>query len=204
MLLSLTLLCSTAALRGDFNLEDKIRTVNLQSLVMESEGGKEAVGELQKMSASLEAEAKQIMAELKHIEDEQQRIRGDIVKQKAVASPQAQADSEKKIRDLEYKKGELNAKLQRIVQDGRNDLQMEEMRLMQPLYADLVQVVSDWAKEKNLYIVLDESSGRVIYKKVGLDATADVMKLANKKHEQKTTLAKSKAVAAPKPATKAA
>ncbi len=204
MLLSLTVLCSMTALRGDFNLEDKVRTVNLQSLVMESKLGQEAIGQLQKLSASLEAEAKQIMAELKNIEDEQQRIRADIMKQKAVASSQAQADSEKKIRDLEYKKGELNAKLQRIVQDGRNDLQMEEMRLMQPLYADLVQVVSDWAKEKNLYMVLDESSGRVIYKKAGLDATADVMKLANQKHEQKTTLAKSKAVAAPKPATKAA
>ena len=76
---------------------------------------------------------------------------------------------------------------------------------MQPLFNEFAQVVAQYAKEKDLYLVIDESSGRTLYKKEGLDATSDVLKLANKSHQQKVALAKNKPAAAPKaPATKVA
>ncbi len=87
-----------------------------------------------------------------------------------------------------------------MMQDARNEMAMEEMRLMQPLMQDQIEVITAWAKEKDVYMVVDEGSGRVLYKKDGLDATNDVMKLVNKKHEQKVALAKNKIIS--KPTTK--
>ena len=149
--------------------------------------GKEAVASLTKMQTNYEAEFKQMMAEMKQIEDE-------LVKMRSLGS-------EKKISDLEERKMELQAKAQRLMQNAQTDMQQEEMRLMQPLFAEQVEVISAWAKTKDLYMVIDESSGRVVYKKDGLDATNEVMKLVNQKHEQKTALAKNK-TAAPKAPTK--
>ena len=123
--LALTLLASVAGIAGD--PLDKIKTVNLQALILESEAGKEAVAELQGVRAQLENELKNISMDIQRIDEEIKRIRNDIMNKKAAASATAQADTERKIRDLEYKKGEMQAKGQRIVQDGQNDLQMKEM-----------------------------------------------------------------------------
>lgn len=185
--LILSMLLSFNAIKAEVKLEDKIKTVNLRTLVTESVPGKEAVASLTKMQTNYEAEFKQMMAEMKQIEDE-------LVKMRSLGS-------EKKIRDLEERKMELQAKAQRLMQNAQTDMQQEEMRLMQPLFAEQVEVISAWAKTKDLYMVIDESSGRVVYKKDGLDATNEVMKLVNQKHEQKTALAKNKA-AAPKAPTK--
>lgn len=200
--LAMTLLASVAGLKAGDTL-DKIRTVNLQALILESEAGKEAVAELQKVRSQLENELKNISMEMQRIDEQVKTLRSDLMNKKAAASVTAQADTERKIRDLEYKKGELQAKGQRIVQDGQNDMQMKEMELMQPLFNEFAGIVAQFAKEKDLYIVMDESSGRVLYKKEGLDVTTDVMKLANKSYQQKVSLAKNKP--APKaPTTKVA
>lgn len=198
---ALGILMSVAVIHAGDKMEDKIKTVNLQGLILESESGKEAVAELQKVRTRVETELKQISAELQRIEDELKKLRTDMVNKKAVMSATAQADSERKIRDFEYKKGELQSKGQRIVQDAQNDYAMEEMRVMQPLFTEFAEIAAQYAKEKDIYIVIDVSSGRVIYQKEGLDATSDIMKMVNKKHEQKTALAKNKA---PKAPTKAA
>lgn len=201
--LALTLLASVAGIAGD--PLDKIKTVNLQALILESVAGKEAVAELQGVRAQLENELKNISMDIQRIDEEIKKLRADLMNKKAAASVTAQADTERKIRDLEYKKGEMQAKGQRIVQDGQNDMQMKEMELMQPLFNEFAQVVAQYAKEKDLYLVIDESSGRTLYKKEGLDVTSDVLKLANKSHQQKVALAKNKPAAAPKaPATKVA
>lgn len=201
---ALALLANMSMIKAGDTSVDKIKTVNLQGLIMESEAGKEAINELQKVRMRLESELKTISMELQQIDEEVKRLRADLAAKKSAVSVTAQADTERKIRDLEYKRGELQSKGQRLVQDGQNDMQMEEMRLMQPLFAEFSEVVAQYAKEKDLFMVIDESSGRVIYKKDGLDATPDVMKLANKKHEQKTALAKNKATKAPAPSTKVA
>jgi Skp family chaperone for outer membrane proteins len=200
--LALALLVSVAGITGD--TLDKVRTVNLQALILESEAGKEAVAELQKVRTGLENELKSLSMELQRIDGEITKLRADLASKKSVANTSAVADTERKIRDLEYKKGELQAKGQRIVQDGQNDMQMKEMELMQPLFNEFAAVVAQYAKEKDLYMVIDESSGRVLYKKEGLDATQDVMKMANKKYEQKTSLAKNKTTAPKAPSTKVA
>lgn len=187
---------ASVSLQAEDKLENKIKVVNLQSLAMESAEGSLIMKQLQELAAKLEAEAKQIMAEL-------QKIDKDIEDARAKSPAAGIATTEKKIRDLEYKKAELQSKLQRLMQDGRNDLGMEEMRLTQPLFNSLVEVISQWAKEHDLYLVLDETSGRPLYKKDGLDATKDVMTLANKKYEQKMVMAKNHPASA-KPVAKTA
>ncbi len=205
--LALGLLLSVAGIKGDA-LDNKIKTVNSQMYLMESAAGKEAVATLQNMRVDFENQLKGISMELQRIEGEATKLRADAAApagKKALASGGAQAasqaDTERKLRDLEYKKNELQAKGQRIVQDGQNDMMMKEQELLQPVLNDFAQAVAQYAKEKDLFIVIDEASGRVVYKKDGLDATSDVMKIANKQHEQKVTLAKNKAAAPAKPAS---
>lgn len=202
--LALALLANVANIKAGDTL-DKVRTVNLQELILNSEPGKEVVAELQRVRGQVENELKSLSMQIQSIDDEEKKVRADLASKKSVASPTAVADAERKIRDLEYKKGELQSKGQRLVQDGQNDMQMKEMELMQPLFNEFATVVAQYAKEKDLYMVIDESTGRVLYKKDGLDVTQDVMKMANKKHEQKISLAKNKPTSTPKaPTTKVA
>lgn len=197
---SFSLLTGGAALKAEAKMEDKIKTVNVQKLVMESEPGKEAVEKLQKLQQAKEAEFQQLAADMKRLQSELEKARTDFMAKRSLMSSDAQMKEEKKIRDIERKIEELNANAQRMMQDARNEMAMEEMRLMQPLMQDQIEVITAWAKEKDVYMVVDEGSGRVLYKKDGLDATNDVMKLVNKKHEQKVALAKNKIIS--KPTTK--
>lgn len=197
---SFSLLTGGAALKAEAKMEDKIKTVNVQKLVMESEPGKEAVEKLQKLQQAKEAEFQQLAADMKRLQGELEKARNDFMAKRSLMSSDAQMKEEKKIRDIERKIEELNANAQRMMQDARNEMAMEEMRLMQPLMQDQIEVITAWAKEKDVYMVVDEGSGRVLYKKDGLDATNDVMKLVNKKHEQKVALAKNKIIS--KPTTK--
>lgn len=198
--LSFSLLTGGAALKAEAKMEDKIKTVNVQKLVMESEPGKEAVEKLQKLQQAKEAEFQQLAADMKRLQADLEKARNDFMAKRSLMSSDAQMKEEKKIRDIERKIEELNANAQRMMQDARNEMAMEEMRLMQPLMQDQIEVITAWAKEKDVFMVVDEGSGRVLYKKDGLDATNDVMKLVNKKHEQKVALAKNKIIS--KPTTK--
>ncbi len=195
--LSLALLASGARITAEAKVEDKVKTVNVQSLVMESVPGKEAVQKLQALQQSKEAEFQKLAAQMKQFQGELEKSRSDFMAKRSLMSQDAQMKEEKKIRDIERKIEELNANAQRMMQDARNELAMEEMKLMQPLMQDQIEVIAAWAKERDLNMVIDENSGRVLYKKDGLDATGEVIKLVNKKHEQKTALAKNKITSKP-------
>lgn len=196
---SLSLLASGANAQVEVKVEDT-KVVDVQQIVMESEAGKAAVGELQKKQQALEAQFQQLGAEMKSAQADLEKTRNDYMAKRSLMNSDAQMKEEKKIRDIERKIEELNAKGQRMMQDARNEMQMAEMQLMQPLMQEQMEVIAAWAKEKNLALVIDASTGRVLYKKDSLDATKEVIQLVNKKHEQKTALAKNKITS--KPTTK--
>lgn len=196
---SLGLLASGTHATAEVKLEDT-KVINLQQIVMESDSGKVAVAELQKKQQALEAQFQQIGAEMKRLQADLEKTRTDYMAKRSLMSSDAQMKEEKKIRDIERKIEELNANAQRMMGDARNEMQMAEMQLMQPLMQEQIEVITAWAKEKNLSMVIDEASGRVLYKKDSLDATKEVIQLVNKKHEQKTALAKNKITS--KPTTK--
>lgn len=196
---SLGLLASGTHTNAEVKMEDT-KVINLQQIVMESDSGKMAVAELQKKQQALEAQFQQMGSEMKRLQADLEKTRNDYMAKRSLMSSDAQMKEEKKIRDIERKIEELNANAQRMMQDARNEMQMAEMQLMQPLMQEQIEVITAWAKEKNLSMVIDEASGRVIYKKDALDATKEVIQLVNKKHEQKTALAKNKVTA--KPTTK--
>ncbi|GMU19747.1 MAG: hypothetical protein AMXMBFR12_09390 [Candidatus Babeliales bacterium] len=198
-LFSLGLLAGGTNAQAEVKMEDT-KVINVQQIVMESDAGKAAVAELQKKQQALEAQFQQLGNEMKTLQADLEKTRNDYMAKRSLMSSDAQMKEEKKIRDIERKIEELNAKAQRMMQDARNEMQMAEMQLMQPLMQEQIEVITAWAKEKNLTMVIDESSGRVIYKKDSLDATKEVIQLVNKKHEQKTALAKNKITS--KPTTK--
>lgn len=198
-LFSLGLLAGGTNAQAEVKMEDT-KVINVQQIVMESDAGKAAVAELQKKQQALEAQFQQLGNEMKTLQADLEKTRNDYMAKRSLMSSDAQMKEEKKIRDIERKIEELNAKAQRMMQDARNEMQMAEMQLMQPLMQEQIEVITAWAKEKNLTMVIDESSGRVIYKKESLDATKEVIQLVNKKHEQKTALAKNKITS--KPTTK--
>lgn len=196
---SFGLLASGTHAHAEVKMEDT-KVINLQQIVMESDSGKAAVAELQKKQQALEAQFQQLGNEMKTLQADLEKTRNDYMAKRSLMSSDAQMKEEKKIRDIERKIEELNAKAQRMMQDARNEMQMAEMQLMQPLMQEQIEVITAWAKEKNLSMVIDEASGRVLYKKDSLDATKEVIQLVNKKHEQKTALAKNKISS--KPTTK--
>lgn len=198
---SLGLLASGTHAKAEVKVEDtKVAVVDAQKTILESEAGKAAVGELQKKQQALEGQFQQLGNEMKTLQADLEKTRNDYMAKRSLMSSDAQMKEEKKIRDIERKIEELNAKAQRMMQDARNEMQMAEMQLMQPLMQEQMEVIAAWAKEKNLSLVIDAKSGSVLYKKESLDATAEVIQLVNKKHEQKTALAKNKITS--KPTTK--
>lgn len=196
---SFGLLASGTCAQAEVKMEDT-KVVNLQQIVMESDSGKTAVAELQKKQQGLEAQFQQMGNEMKRLQADLEKSRNDYMAKRSLMSSDAQMKEEKRIRDIERKIEELNANAQRMMQDARNEMQMAEMQLMQPLMQEQIEVITAWAKEKNLSMVIDEGSGRVLYKKDSLDATKEVIQIVNKKHEQKTALAKNKITS--KPTTK--
>jgi Skp family chaperone for outer membrane proteins len=104
----------------------------------------------------------------------------------------------KKIVELERKVEELQHKLQLAYQDADAELKNEWMQVTESLFKEQVAAITEWAKEKKAYAVIDRESGRVLYCREQSDMTGEVLKVVNKKHTEKTVLAKNAAPALPK------
>ncbi len=81
---SFSLLTGGAALKAEAKMEDKIKTVNVQKLVMESEPGKEAVEKLQKLQQAKEAEFQQLAADMKRLQSELEKARTDFMAKRSL------------------------------------------------------------------------------------------------------------------------
>lgn len=166
-------------------------------------GAKEVIAEGEKAQKVKGAELQQIQVEGQKIATEVAKERNDLNAKRSMMSVEAVNKEERKIKDKERKLGELQNSYQQVMRDLQ--VETEEFKLaLQPFLLEAIETTREAAKnDMTIDLVFDLFTNQVIYSRESNDMSSDVIKLTEKKNEQKTLLAKSKP-AAKAPATKAA
>lgn len=196
-LLSGVLMSLPAFLLGDVS-ENQIIYVNLPKLMEESLSGQEKRSFLETLQSAKATDINDLSKSWEKAKTDLEKTKKDLVAKRSTLSPEAIKKEEKKIVELERKVEELQHKLQLAYQDADAELKNEWMQVTESLFKEQVAAITEWAKEKKAYAVIDRESGRVLYCREQSDMTGEVLKVVNKKHTEKTVLAKNAAPALPK------
>lgn len=183
------------------------KIVNSLAIAEKIPGAKEIMNEGERLNKSRMSELKNLESQMQQIVGEVQKESSDLMAKRSMLSPDVAMKEERKINDKKRRIEELQAQGQRILQDLQGEMQMVQMRL-EPFIVEAIQNTIEVAKANpSIDAVWDETTGRIIYKKDSADLNVEVIKLTEKKNEQKTALAKSKPATtsvAPKPTVKSA
>lgn len=144
----------------------RIGVVDMQAVITQSARGQKARAKLQ-----TETEAKQ--KDMNAREEEVRKLQAEMERQRAVLSPAALREKEetiqRKIRDV-----------RRLAEDGQRDLNKREAELVGDIQREVVQVVTEYGKEKGYSVVLERSAG-VWYVGERADLTKDIIDRFNAK-----------------------
>jgi outer membrane protein len=112
--------------------------------------------------------------ELKPLRDELQRLQEELEKQKYLITEEAlaerQLDIMKRRRDLE-----------RDIRAAEDDLQLEQVRLLQPIQKTVAKVVEDLGKDKGFTMIVDKSARGLLYTDKSMDITELVVQKLNER-----------------------
>ena len=187
-------LLSTNILKAD------LKIVNSYQCAEKIPGAKELMADRVRIQSTAEAELQEIGKQYKKMSDEMQKDYNDLMALQATSKADS-PDLKKartKVEEKQNKLQELQAKGQRLMQEAQQEMQLVEMKL-QPYIGEAIQNAIEVAsKAPTVEAVWDEATNRIIYKKDTADFNAEVIKLTEKKNDQKTAVAKNKADTAPK------
>ena len=144
----------------------RIGVVDMQAVISQSARGQKARAQLQ-----AETEAKQ--KDMNSREEEARKLQADLERQKAVLSPAALREKEESIQ-------RRVREIRRLAEDGNRDLQKREAELVGEIQRDVLQVVTEYGKEKGYHVVLERSAG-VWYVGDRADLTKDITDRYNAK-----------------------
>jgi outer membrane protein len=144
----------------------RIAFVDIRKAVFSSREGKAAQEEF----ARLEEKK---LEDLRPLRDELQRLEEEVEKQKYLITEEALAE-----RQLEIMKRRRD--LERDIRAAEDDLQLEQVRLLQPIQKKIGKVVEDLGKEKGFTMIVDRNTRGVIYTDKSLDVTELVIEKLNK------------------------
>lgn len=158
---------------------------------------KEKMVEGQKIQKARADELKGIEQSAQKVISEVQKERTDLMAKSATMNADAKYKEEKKIKDKERKLEEMQGEYQRVMHELETEMQMVQMQL-QPFILEVIQNAQEVAsKNPSIDAIWDNATKQFVYNKESLDLSPEVMKLTEKKNEQKTTLAKNKPAAKP-------
>lgn len=140
----------------------KIAVVDLNKCIRESLKGKRLYRRLEDKRDVLQRKVNQKETELKKLQDE-------LKKQAMLLSPEA---LRKKRRLFERKQQEYRY----FLEDAQDELRAEEARGIEKILGELRGVIAKIAKKNGYTLVLEKSKGGVLYNRVGIDITAEVIK----------------------------
>lgn len=145
----------------------KVAVVTLQGAIVGTQDGKKALGELETKFGPKEKQIQQQKGEIDQLQ-EQMRKGSNTMAEPARAQLQ---------RDIDDKSRRLN----RDLQDAREEYEQENQRLVQSVAQRMVAVIEKYAKEHGYSMVLDRSNQNtpILYAATGVDITADVVALYN-------------------------
>ena len=157
-----TAIVSSAALAAD----GSVAFVDVRKAVFSSKEGRAAQQEFSRAEESK-------LEELRPLRDELGRLQEEFERQKFVLSEDAlgarQLELMKKKRDLE-----------RDIREAEEDLQLEQIKLLQPIQKKLKDAVERVGKERGFAMIVDKSTAGILYHQSSLDITDVVVKELNK------------------------
>jgi outer membrane protein len=147
--------------------ELKIGYVDLQHALNESEAGKRAKEDFKKQVDKLQND-------LKHQKDQLDTLKDQLEKKSLVMKEEERRNMEKdyqrKLRDFE-----------RAYKDSQGELQSKDNELTAQLLKELQGVISEYGRAENYSLILETSSGGVLYGSPQLDLTDKIIEAYNKK-----------------------
>jgi outer membrane protein len=161
--LALALLVPALPASADF----KLALVDRQRALISSDKGKEA----EKTLTQLQDKKKK---ELQPLSDKCKKIQEDTESQKFVMSDDALQE-----KAIEYQR--CGRDLERDVQAAKDELVVQQQKLLAPIAKKLEEVVNAIGKEKQFDLILDRSTPGVLYAPEALDVTDIVIKRLNEK-----------------------
>jgi outer membrane protein len=143
----------------------RIAFVDLRKAVFNSREGKTAQQEFARLEETK-------LETLRPLRDELQRLEEELEKQKFLITEEALAE-----RQLEIMKRRRD--LERDIRAAEDDLQLEQVRLLQPIQKKIKTVVEKLGAEKGFTMIVDRSTRGFIYTDESLDVTELVIKRLN-------------------------
>ncbi len=150
-----------------FGAELKIGYVDLQRSLNETESGKKARADLEKLIKS-----KQAVIDEKGKEIE--RLKEELDKQSALLSEEAKKAKQD---ELDRKMG----KYQRLVQEAQREVKKKETELTNEILKGLRKVIEELGREEKYTLILEKMEGLVLYADSAIDLTDRVIKLYDEK-----------------------
>jgi outer membrane protein len=143
----------------------KVGVVDMQRALNECDAGKKAKDQVK-------AKFEKAQDQLKRQRDELDKARDDFDKKALVLKEDQRRDMEK---DFEMKSLDFKRKYE----DFQRDLKRTDSELTSGIVDQLYGIVTQLAQEKGLTMVLEASSGVLLYSDKSIDLTDDVIKLHN-------------------------
>ena len=172
LLIVFALFASVRAEAADF----KVATVEFTRAINEIEEGKHAQARLDRMLQGKRAEIEQLEADIRALDSEYQT-------KKAMLNDASRQEYEQRL----Y---EMQARYQQLYTQADYDMQTAYASAMESLLAGLKVTAEEIGKERGLDLVLEVSSGTVLYSKSGTDITDEVIKRYNASHGGSTAAPK--------------
>ncbi len=145
----------------------KIGYVNLQVALNESNKGQKAKQQFKK-------EVDKLQGELKGQKEDLESLKEQIEKKASVMKESERVELEddyrRKLRDFE-----------RTYKDAQSDLQRKDNELTGAILQELQEVVAEYGEDNDYTLILEVSSGGVLYGAKGADITDTIIKAYNKK-----------------------
>ena len=145
--------------------EVRIAVVDMQRALNECDAGKKAKD--------------QVKAKFEKSQDQLRKQREDIDRMKEDYDRKALVLKEEERRNLEKDLENRSLDFKRRYEDFQRDLKRTDAELTSSIVEELYEIVKDYGQEKGYGLVLEASSGALLYNDKGLDVTDDIIKLHN-------------------------
>lgn len=162
MVVAAALVCATG---GPARAELRIAVVDMQRALNECDAGKRA--------------KEQVKAKFEKSQEDLRRQREDLDRRKEEYERKAMVLKEEERRNLEKDLESRTLEFKRKFEDFQRDLKRTDAELTSSIVEDLYGVVRDYGAKNTYSLVLEASSGVLLYNDEAVDVTDEIVKLYN-------------------------
>ena len=159
------LVLAMVAARGVAAAELRVAVVDMQRALNECDAGKKAKD--------------QVKAKFERSQDSLKKQREDLDRMKEDYDRKALVLKEEERRNLEKDLENRTLEFKRKYEDFQRDLKRTDAELTSSIVEELYGIVRDYGAKNNYTLVLEASSGSLLYADKSVDVTAEIVKLHN-------------------------